>query len=150
EPVSNPVILIDDADVTIAPTGAVRVKDSVRAVAILGDYSGTFSNEGAISSESSGGSSGLDVAVGVSFSGDVLAGGKIVNDGSVSATADSNVVARAAAYTISGDLSGSLFNSGEISASANAGLDADAFGVFVGGKTQGDLTNEGIVSATAS
>ncbi|WP_300074759.1 hypothetical protein, partial [uncultured Ruegeria sp.] len=154
EPVSNPVILIDDADVTIAPTGAVRVIGlDPDAVAILGDYSSTFSNEGFISAESSSNFFGLDTANGVLILGDVLDGGKIVNDGSVSATADSadaTVLARANAYQVAGDLSGSLSNSGEISASANSGFIARAFGVFVGGKTQGDLTNEGIVSATAS
>ncbi len=138
-------------------SGSARVVGFGTAVGILmgGELTGSLTNSGTITataerSETSGSAN----ALGINIIADVAVGAKVLNSGTISATAIGSP--RASAYGLSIDASyfepvtvyGDIVNSGAINATVSGdGSSASAYGVFVR-NMQGTFANSGVITAS--
>jgi hypothetical protein len=120
-----------------------------------GELTGSLTNSGTITATAErSGSSGSANALGINIIADVAVGAKVLNSGTISATAIGSP--RASAYGLSIDAGysetvtvyGDIVNSGAINATVSGdGSSASAYGVFVD-NLDGTFANSGVITAS--
>jgi hypothetical protein len=144
---TSEVTLDAASDHTITASGGVEISDtSEAAVEIDNDYAKTFTNSGTISVTGD-----ASTGTGVYVNGDLLAGGSIINEGTIIVDLEDGTVA-ATGIDVRGDVAGLISNTGTIDVtSIGTDEDATAYGIYVNGdltKT-GAILNSGTITALA-
>jgi hypothetical protein len=145
---TTPQTFATDVDHSIIATGAINITDSsTAALTIDTDYSSTFTNDGTISLTGSA----SDVT-GLYLDGDLLAGGEIINNGTISIDVEYDTPDDVYGVFIDGDIAGTLRNTGTIDAYA-LGTDetASVWGIYVSDEVSaaGQILNSGTITVKA-
>uniref|UniRef100_UPI00261359DF hypothetical protein n=1 Tax=uncultured Ruegeria sp. TaxID=259304 RepID=UPI00261359DF len=151
-----------DVDVTITPTGNVQVaNEEGGGVVVSADYSSTFTNNGTISAETEsvplGSISFRSLkATALTFGGDILADGQVIINGTINASATSDIgVSQATGIDFDGAFEGALTIDGEINVEATSDNTiflvptSNAEGVSFDDLVAGDITNTGAIKVVA-
>ena len=144
---TSEVTLDAASDHTITASGGVEISGTSKAaVEIYNDYAKTFTNSGTISVTGD-----ASTGTGVYVNGDLLAGGSIINEGTIIVDLEDDTVAATGIY-VDGDVAGLISNTGTIDVTSIAtGTDAAAYGLDVDDdltKT-GAILNSGTITALA-
>jgi cytoskeletal protein CcmA (bactofilin family) len=167
-PPSGPSLLVAENGNTgdVVNSGAITASAMASSSAALAfgisietDWDGDVTNSGTITANAEINSAGSAFAIGINIIGDVGEDARILNSGTISATAtktDSVSYVSASAYGISignseggSTVYGDIVNQGSISATVSGdGSYSSAYGVFVR-NMQGTFANSGVITASA-
>mgnify|MGYP001799831144 CR=1 FL=1 len=158
-PINGPEVLAVGEDHEITATGIVTLTSSSEAaVEIDGDYGNTFTNNGAILVTGSS----IETATGLLVNGSLLAGGQIVNNGTITMEHIYTDSVESYGIFVDGSVDGSITNAGTITLDHDDDVELNegefvGYGIYAGSlgvtgsiDNSGTITVRGVASETVS